>query len=120
LTVSTCPGDTACSGHGVCPTDGTFKCQCNTGYSGGDCSSRLCPMGKSWFDYPIANEVAHTTLIECSNMVNSLYLASKFYAKYLFMFTYLLRVIAILLLVSVPATLDFMGMLANIWRVQEG
>jgi hypothetical protein len=53
-------------------------------------------------------------------MVNSLYLASKFYAKYLFMFTYLLRVIAILLLVSVPATLDFMGMLANIWRVQEG
>ena len=65
---STCPGEVQCSGHGVCPTDGTFKCQCEIGWTSGDCSERLCPTGKAWFDYPSADNEAHLTDVECSNM----------------------------------------------------
>lgn len=69
-TVSSCPGQISCSGHGLCD-DGTgsstFKCSCNEGWGGGDCSERLCPVGLTWFDYPSANNKAHFTYSTCSN-----------------------------------------------------
>ena len=64
--VSTCPGEVQCNGNGVCATDGSFRCNCNNGWGGGDCSLRLCPKAPSWFDYPLNNDVAHTTLEYCS------------------------------------------------------
>lgn len=64
-----CPGDggVTCSGHGICDTE-TAKCHCTEGFEGGDCSSRSCPKGYSWYDYPESNEVAHKQLVTCSNM----------------------------------------------------
>ena len=62
---------TQCSGHGLCD-DGTgsstFKCSCNEGWGGGDCSERVCPVGLTWFDYPTANNKAHFSYSTCSNM----------------------------------------------------
>ena len=66
---ATCPGDIACSGHGVCD-DGdsaTFSCECWEGYFGGDCSMRSCGYGLSWFQYPSGDDVSHDELAECSN-----------------------------------------------------
>ena len=49
--------------------DGTsFRCECATGFTGGDCSLRTCPTGQSWFGYPSSNNVAHDVEMECSNM----------------------------------------------------
>ena len=68
-TVASCPGDTPCSGHGVCDlTTGVFRCDCEANWFGGDCSLRKCPEGRSWFDYPRSDNVAHKTWAECSNM----------------------------------------------------
>lgn len=68
-TVASCPGDTPCSGHGVCDlTTGVFRCDCETNWFGGDCSLRSCPTGRSWFDYPHSDNIAHKTWAECSNM----------------------------------------------------
>ena len=68
-TVASCPGDTPCSGHGVCDlTTGTFRCDCETNWSGGDCSLRDCPSGRSWFDYPLSKDIAHRSWAVCSNM----------------------------------------------------
>jgi hypothetical protein len=61
-----------CSGHGTCATAGsstdpTFrKCLCDNDWTGYDCSLRLCPKGRAWFDDPTANDVAHGWA-ECSN-----------------------------------------------------
>ena len=33
---------------------------------GGDCTKRMCPKGKAWFDVPVASNVAHL-MAECSN-----------------------------------------------------
>ena len=66
-TVSTCPGGIQCSAHGVCETP-SYRCACSEGWTGGDCSERLCPSGLSWFSYPVANEVAHATSTICSDM----------------------------------------------------
>jgi hypothetical protein len=67
--VSTCPGEIQCNGHGVCRSDlETFRCDCATGWGGGDCSEKLCPVGLSWFDYPSGNNKAHFTLSTCSDM----------------------------------------------------
>ena len=65
--VSSCPGETACSGRGVCSKT-TYKCSCFEGFQGGDCSERVCPKGNSWFEYPTADDVAHMTKTECSDM----------------------------------------------------
>lgn len=65
---SLCPN--FCSGHGLCLNDeATITCSCFEGYHGGDCSYRLCPAGKAWFDFPSADGVAHAEYTECSNMV---------------------------------------------------
>uniref|UniRef100_K3X6W1 EGF-like domain-containing protein n=1 Tax=Globisporangium ultimum (strain ATCC 200006 / CBS 805.95 / DAOM BR144) TaxID=431595 RepID=K3X6W1_GLOUD len=65
-TVTSCPGEIACSGQGTCRGPSTYDCICNEGFTGGDCNERECPKGKAWFDLPIADDVAHQ-LVECSN-----------------------------------------------------
>ena len=55
-----------CSGHGSCSS--TEGCECFPSYHGIDCSSRLCPSGKAWFDFPTSSNNAHSLLTECSNM----------------------------------------------------
>ena len=49
-TVSSCPGEIQCSGHGVC-SQSTYRCSCDIGWESGDCSEMACPMGPSWWDY---------------------------------------------------------------------
>ena len=67
VTVSSCPGQVACSGHGLCDTS-TYKCSCLAGWEGGDCSDRTCPTGQDWFSYPTADNTAHVQYSTCSNM----------------------------------------------------
>ena len=69
--VAACPGDLECSGHGVCDKYGevpSYRCSCANGWTGGDCSERSCPQGKSWFQYPSSDGITHTQFAECSNM----------------------------------------------------
>jgi hypothetical protein len=64
-----CPGVIACSGHGECRGAPTYRCSCENGWSGADCSERLCPSDIAWFSVPENNNVAHLTAIaECSNV----------------------------------------------------
>lgn len=66
---STCPGESACNGHGVCDdSGGTYACACSDGWVGGDCGQRACPYGDSWFSYPSADNTAHDESVECSDM----------------------------------------------------
>lgn len=65
-TVTSCPGEIACSGQGTCRGPPTYDCVCNEGFTGGDCNERECPKGKAWFDLPSADNTAHA-LVECSN-----------------------------------------------------
>lgn len=65
--ITNCPGEIACSGHGFCSGSPDFTCTCSVGWTSGDCSERSCPLGKSWFDLPIADNSAHQP-VECSNM----------------------------------------------------
>ena len=61
-----------CSGHGACAEhvakgiDET--CVCDYGFSGPDCSLRLCPAARAWSDYASSNNTAHAKHVECSNM----------------------------------------------------
>ncbi len=67
--VSSCPGDTPCSGHGVCvKTNNAYRCDCAIGWLNGDCSGRMCPKDLSWFSYPSSDNVAHNNYAECSDM----------------------------------------------------
>lgn len=68
VAISTCPGDIACSGHGVCEGSPTYTCLCSAGWTGADCSEMTCPYGFSWFSYPSKDETAHDTRTECSDM----------------------------------------------------
>ena len=66
-----CPGLISCSGHGECSDNPQYKCTCSTGWTGADCSEKLCPSGISWFNYPEANNIAHiSTYTECSSAGN--------------------------------------------------
>lgn len=65
--ITSCPGvQVECSGNGLCSGHPEYKCTCNAGFTGGDCSERLCPVGAAWFDDPTANNQAHAPT-ECSN-----------------------------------------------------
>lgn len=61
-----CPGDIECSNHGVCSEKPSYTCECSYGWTGADCSQRVCNSGKAWFDMPSATDTAHDTA-ECSN-----------------------------------------------------
>eukprot|EP00596_Hydrurales_sp_CCMP1899_P008395 CAMPEP_0119044726 /NCGR_PEP_ID=MMETSP1177-20130426/33973_1 /TAXON_ID=2985 /ORGANISM="Ochromonas sp, Strain CCMP1899" /LENGTH=632 /DNA_ID=CAMNT_0007015301 /DNA_START=493 /DNA_END=2391 /DNA_ORIENTATION=+ len=65
--VSSCPGEVQCSGHGLCG-ENTFRCNCDEGWESGDCSEISCPLGRSWFDYPTNDNIAHVTFETCSHM----------------------------------------------------
>ena len=53
-----------CNGNGVCDKYG--RCVCNKGYTGADCSMRLCQTGPAWADIPFGKDLAHAEK-ECSN-----------------------------------------------------
>lgn len=67
-TITACPGETACSGHGTCAGTPTYTCSCQDGWMGSDCSLYTCPFGASWFAVPSADDSAHDTDTECSDM----------------------------------------------------
>lgn len=66
--ITSCPGEVACSGHGVCLGPNTYRCQCSNGWQGGDCSERSCPSGKAWFSEAVEEDDKAHSRIECSNM----------------------------------------------------
>ena len=45
----------------------TFFLPCSPSFPS-DCQQRRCPRGVAWYDFATATNVAHKTLIECSNM----------------------------------------------------
>lgn len=65
--ITACPGSPSeCSGHGRCSGAPSFRCQCEEGWTGGDCGERACPKGRAWFDAPTTtSDVAHQPA-ECS------------------------------------------------------
>ncbi|ETO71029.1 hypothetical protein F444_12548 [Phytophthora nicotianae P1976] len=65
--ISACVGELACSGHGYCTGSPSYKCICEKGWSTGDCSSRKCPSGPSWFTSPSASNTVHNQWSECSD-----------------------------------------------------
>jgi len=68
-TIQFCPGVISCSAHGQCTGSPTYKCTCQDGWQGADCSQRICPKDVAWFTLPSENEVAHLNeYVECSNM----------------------------------------------------
>ena len=66
-TITACPGEISCSGHGVCTGNPQYVCMCSNGWMGADCSLRVCPSGPAWFGAPTAAETAHGDQ-ECSNI----------------------------------------------------
>ena len=46
----------------------TFFLSCSPSFPSSDCQQRRCPRGVAWYDFATATNVAHKTLIECSNM----------------------------------------------------
>jgi hypothetical protein len=65
--ITACPGEVACSGHGVCRQSPTYRCLCSAGWQGADCSERTCKYERAWFDEPTADNTAHKRA-ECSNI----------------------------------------------------
>lgn len=59
-----CPN--SCSKNGVCKNPGR-ECSCFEGFTGADCSLKLCPQGLAWADVASGIDKAHN-LAECSNM----------------------------------------------------
>ena len=61
--------DSPCNLHGSCSGSPTYRCHCQSGWTGADCSLMTCPKGRSWFSTPTANDYAHMSndLAECSD-----------------------------------------------------
>ena len=70
-TTSSCPGEPACLGHGICSGPPNYRCECEQGRSGPDCALIDCPVGKSWFSFPTEDNYSHEKLAECSDMGNN-------------------------------------------------
>ena len=47
-------------------------CTCIPGFTGYNCSLRVCPSFEAWADFPSSDNVAHASYTECSNMVRRL------------------------------------------------
>ena len=65
----------------MCPSgaEGPFgTCLCISGFTGFNCSQRVCPSAKAWADFPTTNNIAHAPYTECSNMVGWLILSAPF------------------------------------------
>ena len=45
--------------HGTC--DKFFRCTCQEGFQGSDCSERTCPFGNAWSDMAYATDYAHAS-----------------------------------------------------------
>lgn len=43
-----------------------YRCHCDKGFQGGDCSEHICPFGPAWADEATGVDKAHN-LAECSN-----------------------------------------------------
>ncbi|KAJ8612136.1 hypothetical protein CTAYLR_002443 [Chrysophaeum taylorii] len=67
-TISDCPGEVACNNHGECSGSPTYRCTCQHGWSGADCSEMTCPRGRTWFSRPTDVDAAHAADAECSDM----------------------------------------------------
>ena len=72
-TIQVCPGPgsppVACSAHGTCSGNPKYTCDCSEGWTGSDCSERVCPKDVSWFGLPTGENEAHLfESVECSNM----------------------------------------------------
>ncbi|KAG6949191.1 hypothetical protein JG687_00015032 [Phytophthora cactorum] len=65
--ISACVGDLVCSGHGYCTGSPSYRCICEQGWTTGDCSSRKCPSGPSWFTAPSSSNTVHNQWTECSD-----------------------------------------------------
>ena len=65
VTLAGCPGaPLACSGKGVC---NGLNCACFSGYLGGACEKRSCPVGSAWADIAKGTDNGHN-LAECSGV----------------------------------------------------
>lgn len=68
-TIQYCPGSVSCSGHGECAGNPTYKCSCMDGWTGADCSEKVCNSDLIWFGLPEDTNIAHLgTFDECSSM----------------------------------------------------
>ena len=65
--ITDCPGEISCSGNGVCQGPPTYRCDCENGWTGADCSLMTCPRGLSWFDLPSIDNCAHG--VSCTGSV---------------------------------------------------
>ncbi|KAK1934620.1 Tenascin-X [Phytophthora citrophthora] len=48
-------------------------CLCDDGFGGYDCSQPQCPTGRAWVEEASTDNVAHTSVVPCSNAVRTLY-----------------------------------------------
>lgn len=68
ISTTSCPGEfIPCLGLGTCSGSPSYRCSCEEGRFGPDCSLLHCPSGKSWFSKPSMDNEAHS-LKECSDM----------------------------------------------------
>jgi len=67
--VSTCPN--SCSSNGVCSGASTYLCTCDDGFSGVDCSFRVCPTGKAWFAEPGESLPGFVTIANAATTVTT-------------------------------------------------
>lgn len=62
--VDACPNE--CSAKGYCNPQRPDECICYDGFTGVDCSLRVCPAGAAWVDYATSKNAAHKNFTECS------------------------------------------------------